>query len=394
MSQETKTDKNFSRRAILGGIGGLSLAFLPFQESARALTAGNTLLSPQDIAAATQVAMGYLSARASLANIDKFQNIAAFIDTDAITLLAWEKARHEKFSHMGDAGQWNGKIENVSSTPQLKQVTAAGNEITIALMDWTEVLWRQIPPKISLTPAEWAIINKTPGKYGVGAPQYQLSDSAFSADHQITLHQVGGQWKIVRDANEELVMLGRSPDWVEPAPAPGTSNLKVAPHTQMPAQGANLLGRTLDYMASRQYALDWANSFNLAHYLDLTSSGGDCANFVSQCFIAGGYPTDSAGVWYPYTTNWINNLGLRNWLINSGRGHADSSEAQLGYADIVNFKDSTTLQWAHVAIVTEPYISGTRISCHTKPQRNILLAPYASDPSWAGVEYASTYLNY
>jgi hypothetical protein len=391
MSQEIKSNNNFSRRAVLGGIGGISLALLPFQQSARALTASSTLISPQDIASATQVAMGYLSARASLSNIDKFQNISAYIDPDASLLLAWEKARHEKFSHMGDAGQWNGKIESVTSTPRLKQVTAVGAEITIAMMDWTEVSWRQIPPQISLTPAEWAIINKSPGKYGVGAPQYQLLDSAFSADHQVKLHQVGGQWKIFQDSNMEIVMLGRSPDWAEPAAAPGTSNLVVSPHTQMPALGANSLGRTFDYMAAVNYAVPWAYGFN-PQYSNYDPV--DCANFVSQCFIMGGYPEDVSGGWTKNSYNWINNLGLRNWLISSGRGHADSSEAQLGYADIVNFKDATTLQWVHVALVTTPYIDGTKITCHSKPQKNVPLAPYASDPSWGGVEYASTYLYY
>lgn len=51
------------------------------------------------------------------------------------------------------------------------------------------------------------------------------------------------------------------------------------------------------------YALDWANSFN-GSYANYTSQGGDCTNFVSQCLVAGGLPTDY---------NWSYNNGKSYW---------------------------------------------------------------------------------
>ena len=40
--------------------------------------------------------------------------------------------------------------------------------------------------------------------------------------------------------------------------------------------------------AAYGYALQWWNGRN-SHYADFSGSGGDCANFVSECLIAGGY---------------------------------------------------------------------------------------------------------
>ena len=59
--------------------------------------------------------------------------------------------------------------------------------------------------------------------------------------------------------------------------------------------------------ASVGYARLWYNDRN-NHYYDYSSSGGDCANFVSQCLIAGGISlhrgTDGSGTGvYPDTGN-------------------------------------------------------------------------------------------
>ena len=40
--------------------------------------------------------------------------------------------------------------------------------------------------------------------------------------------------------------------------------------------------------AAYNYAKKWWNSFNLSKYKNYNPDGGDCANFVSQCLIAGG----------------------------------------------------------------------------------------------------------
>jgi hypothetical protein len=68
-----------------------------------------------------------------------------------------------------------------------------------------------------------------------------------------------------------------------------------------PATGPRgLVGPNVFYMrnAAYGYANQWYGARN-PHYSDYTGSGGDCANFVSQCLIAGGVSlwqgTDGAG---------------------------------------------------------------------------------------------------
>lgn len=64
------------------------------------------------------------------------------------------------------------------------------------------------------------------------------------------------------------------------------------------------------------YALKWALGRNPA-YADYSNSGGDCANFTSQCFIAGGLPNTNE--WYPGSYQFINVEGQRDMLVNNKR---------------------------------------------------------------------------
>lgn len=136
-----------------------------------------------------------------------------------------------------------------------------------------------------------------------------------------------------------------------------------------PQQSAkNYLGLTFNWAAAVNYAIDWGGSARNSNYTDYTPA--DCANFVSQCFKAGGYPND--GSWSAYTYAWVNNMGLRNWLIASGRG-ISQVESLLGYADIINYDWENDGIFDHVAIITG--LSPICVTCHTKDALN---APYKS----------------
>ena len=64
---------------------------------------------------------------------------------------------------------------------------------------------------------------------------------------------------------------------------PSASNGEVPAPAQVRADGGTHFLRNAAY----GYALNWYNARN-PHYNDFTASGGDCANFVSQCLISGG----------------------------------------------------------------------------------------------------------
>ncbi len=56
--------------------------------------------------------------------------------------------------------------------------------------------------------------------------------------------------------------------------------------------------------AAIKYGDTYALNYNLSVYNSYKGKGGDCANFVSQCLYAGGFPTDST--WYKHSVAWIN----------------------------------------------------------------------------------------
>lgn len=170
-----------------------------------------------------------------------------------------------------------------------------------------------------------------------------------------------------------------------------SSNLVAAPSPKQlhaatpPSAFKNSLGLTFDWYSAYQYGLYWAYLRNGAY----TSFSQDCANFVSQCWKAGGYPND--GTWSPYTNAWVNNVSLRSWLIASGRGFV-SNEGALGYADIVNFDWTSDGTFDHVAIVTNQ--PTTLVSCHTTDAKNVTIQYLASIYPNPSFEYAGTHIYY
>lgn len=133
----------------------------------------------------------------------------------------------------------------------------------------------------------------------------------------------------------------------------------------------------------------WANSYNSAY----TSYSADCANFVPQSFKAGGYPND--GSWSPYTYAWVNNTGLRNWLISSGRGH-NSSIGAMGYADAINYDWENNGSLDHIVIVTNFSSGGSPLVCsHTGAAYEVPYDSYyrSAYPNMS-LKFTSTYLYY
>ena len=129
------------------------------------------------------------------------------------------------------------------------------------------------------------------------------------------------------------------------------------------------------------YALQWALGRN-PEYSDYSYSGGDCANFTSQCLHAGGMTfTDE---WAPGTYQFINVNGQRDMLINTGRA--------VGYYQAIpeypNGKDASGTvfhitdgySWYHAMIITQDLgtgYEGLRCSGHTRDTLN--------EPMWVPI---------
>ncbi len=86
-----------------------------------------------------------------------------------------------------------------------------------------------------------------------------------------------------------------------------------------------LVGLTLTYNAGSavSYARKYCRNYN-PKYHNYASSGGDCANFVSQCLVAGGMSFSNCGGkdnkgMIPYVPNLENCLSNNGWKKSYGR---------------------------------------------------------------------------
>lgn len=120
-------------------------------------------------------------------------------------------------------------------------------------------------------------------------------------------------------------------------------------------------------------------------YSDYSASGGDCANFVSQCMIAGGlslwqgYDGAGAGVdskgAMPYCDylhlNLVNNQSASwTWIEYSG-----SAPAWLSPGDVIIYGDASDEPspdyWRHAVIVVEGYGNNSKVSAHTADRYHV-----------------------
>lgn len=112
-----------------------------------------------------------------------------------------------------------------------------------------------------------------------------------------------------------------------------------------------------DRIKARDYAWEWwgpnTSDYNPA-YNNYAGSGGDCANFVSQCIYAGGVPIHDG--WSPYSVAWINAAGLRDNMLRNGyatkedawetnAGNFAYTSAGQGHIVLVTLNDTVTLAY-------------------------------------------------
>ena len=120
-----------------------------------------------------------------------------------------------------------------------------------------------------------------------------------------------------------------------------------------------LVGYSFSYNAQKavNYAKRWALDRNPDYY-DYSGMGGDCANFVSQCLIAGGFSTSGCvgnygiGGTIPLVSN------LENCLIQKGWKSSKTMPSKgLSPGSVITFNDA-----GHTALVvsggTDPLIAG------------------------------------
>ena len=109
-------------------------------------------------------------------------------------------------------------------------------------------------------------------------------------------------------------------------------------------------------------------------YINFNNSGGDCANYVSQCISAGGMPQDSTWHYYfngpgtsddDYTTAWIYVPSHRQYFGRFGRTINDPVAADIAPGNPVYINWSGDGSWNHATICVGYNAAGVPIvNCH------------------------------
>lgn len=222
----------------------------------------------------------------------------------------------------------------------------------------------------------------------------------YSSTHEgFILKNTNDGWKIIRvvdeiygtnlamndfvnefDSNQMLAQSNAersaSPDIIQDLGGIDYLNLPDANNRNENLERANQVAglRATSYMYSKaracNYALRWGGSNRNPAFNDYSYSGGDCANFTSQCLNAGGMTYTSS--WSPDSYQFINVEGQRDMLINTGR--ADGCYQYLPTypnnldrtGTVVHYTDGS--QWYHAVIITQDPMtsySSIRVSGHT-----------------------------
>ena len=142
-----------------------------------------------------------------------------------------------------------------------------------------------------------------------------INATAYGYNFSLTMTRSGDGWKIdsVDDTDqnfdwmkEEAEAAAREAGAFTDTASAGTADTKGV----VSKDGATqmLAASRIPYSYNRDNAIAYGDkyciNYNLAKYNSYKGRGGDCANFVSQCLYAGGFPQDSE--WYRHSVAWIN----------------------------------------------------------------------------------------
>lgn len=107
------------------------------------------------------------------------------------------------------------------------------------------------------------------------------------------------------------------------------------------------------------YAEKYALEYNEEEFGNYNPMGGDCANFVSQCIMAGGYEED--GTWYKHSLAWLNVEAMYEYFKDKKVMIEDPSYEDFEKGDLIISNDYEEL--GHVVICTGTGEDGVPVFC-------------------------------
>ena len=206
---------------------------------------------------------------------------------------------------------------------------------------------------------EWTFFDYDDLSDGVGG-----SDTAgFGTEHLITFgYNDAGQLQILSDDyTESDVLTGELPQ----------EDLQEADLSAAPKAGTYYTG--YDPVKAAIYSNKYVSptplpdgvaadtSYYNPEYPHYAGQGGDCANFVSQCLYAGGFPTSSQ--WKSRTGAWINCVSQIKYFRSYGTYVANPTESDIRPGSLIyfNYSPKLTSSWYHVIICVGQNSAGTPV---------------------------------
>ena len=137
----------------------------------------------------------------------------------------------------------------------------------------------------------------------------------------------------------------------------------------------NIIASAYNASAAVSYANTYWSNYN-PNYSNYNSIGGDCANFVSQCLVAGGMQMTDGWYWYSYddrSASWSACASMYNYFKNSGYEIIENpSDSQVIEGNPVLYYSSSKGRWSHAAICTGHDSSGNAlVSAHNSDRHNV-----------------------
>lgn len=159
------------------------------------------------------------------------------------------------------------------------------------------------------------------------------------------------------------------------------------------ASTINSVIKNYDRVRARDYARDWSCTNGslydhaTCHNPEYTFyASNDCTNFVSQCLVYGGLPTDSK--WKPYTEPWKTTgnagNGIRQYLTNNGLFFHSTNEKEAFAGSIINWLNSDGTNAGHVGLVDQNDTAKTSHHPITK-RRTRIVDVDAANPVYIGI---------
>jgi hypothetical protein len=383
------------RREVLraSGAGGLGIAAaaIGLPTGIRSMNGADTSL--QEFLESAYATRARAALNGHVAQLDRIYG-------ESTQALAFERERASFLSK--DLGtMWGGTPIDLRSVITIDAMEIIGDEARVRLTERLGIDW--VPRPAGTVPPEIQQLRRDNPRKAVDVfrgPRDEIASSVL-VPHELNLLRGIGQWRIVRDQHDEFFLYQRSPD-LKPGswaaiwygkipgapggpPAPLQSSLTPGP-PQASSMAFAFTAYSYDPLAADSYAQQYAQNPYFA-YCNYDLCGGDCTNFVSQCYRQGGEIDQS-----PWATNagacgtcgtYATYMGSDTWanvglmtdfmLTHGGRATTRATVNNLGDGDHINYQDAGGYRY-HKTIITGLPFSSQPLVCSHSPF--LLNAPY------------------